>query len=216
MTTLGALCAAVVAAGPAGQEPGKPGGLYVKLSGAVLQQQDSDLASVGGIPLNATLEFDSGFGVHGAVGYTWSGESPVSVSLELEYSFRTADHETLSAPPLFIPAAGTNESHSLTLNGLASVEIAGGFGLYGGAGIGVTRTLSDLVLDLGGGLMLPFPGDEDVTISWQVMGGVQYAIGRHIVVFGGVRYFDAGDVQFETFGSENKSISVEIGLRVYF
>jgi len=125
VTTLGALCAAVVAAGPAGQEPGKPGGLYVKLSGAVLQQQDSDLASVGGIPLNATLEFDSGFGVHGAVGYTWSGESPVSVSLELEYSFRTANHETLIAPPLFIPATGTNESHSLMLNALASVEIAG-------------------------------------------------------------------------------------------
>ncbi len=218
MTTIpvGILCVAVLAQGQAEPAGEKPGGLYGTLAGMGVLQMDSDLASVGGVPLNATLEFDMGYGVQAGVGYTYAGESPWSLSLELEYAFRTAQLDLLSAPPLTLPAAGTQATHSIMLNALGSVDIIEGFGLYGGLGVGMAITQSDLVLDLGGGMMLTFPADEDLTFCWQVVGGVQYAIGRHVMLFGGLKYFDAGEVGFNAFGGKNRSLGVEAGLRVYF
>ena len=86
----------------------------------------------------------------------------------------------------------------------------------GGGGFGAAMTNSDLTLDLGGGMIVSFPGDTDTTLAWQAMGGVQYAFGAHLVLYSGLRYFDAGTVGFNTFQSENKSLSVELGLRVHF
>ncbi len=215
MTGSAILCAAVLATDPVGHQQ-SPDGLYIKLAGSLVSQQDADLLSVGGVPLSATLDFDLGYGVQGAVGYTFAGESGLSVSVEFEYSFRTADVDELSAPPLTLPATGQNESHSLMLNLIGSIDIAGGFGLYAGGGFGAAITNSDLTLDLGGGMTVSFSGDTDTTLAWQVMGGVQYAIGAHLVLYSGVRYFDAGTVGFDTFQSGNKSVSVELGLRIYF
>jgi opacity protein-like surface antigen len=211
------LCAAVAAADPFDPDREKPGGLYLTLSGMVVEHDGNELTSVGGLALDARLEYDAGYGVQAGVGYTFSWEeSRLAVSLELDYAFRTADMESLDAPGLAIPASGTNDSHSIMFNALASVEVGGGFGLYGGGGIGMTITESDLTLDLGGGFFLSIPSDTDVTFTWGVRGGVQYALGRHIVFFGGVNYLDAGDVHFETFGGENRSLAFEAGLRVYF
>ncbi len=215
MTGSTILCAAVLATDPAGHQQ-SPDGLYLKLAGSFVVQQDAELLSVGGVPLSATLSFDNGYGVQGGVGCTFAWESGASVSLEFEYSFRTSEIDELSAPPLTLPATGQNESHSLMLNVIGSIDIAGGFGLYGGGGIGAAITNSALTLDLGGGMTASFPGDTDTTLAWQVMGGVQYAFGAHLVLYSGVRYFDAGTVGFDTFQSENRSVSVELGLRVHF
>jgi opacity protein-like surface antigen len=136
--------------------------------------------------------------------------------VEGTYAYRSADVDRLVAPGLTLPARGTNQSHSIMVNFLGTFEIAGGFGVYGGGGVGVTITQADLGLDLGGGVTLAFPADTDVTFSWQVTGGVQYELGAHLVLFGGVKYFDAGHVGFETFGGENRNLAVEVGLRVYF
>ena len=211
------LCAVAAAFGQVEQVRQKPGGLYLKLGGMLVLQDDSDLQSVGGVPLNATLEFDTGFGIETGVGYTFSSqESRFAATLEMEYAYRAADLNTLTAPGLSLAANGTNESHALMFNALGSVDIVGGFGLYGGGGVGVAMTRSDLVLDLGGGMVLTFPRDDAFTFTWQVMGGAQMALGRHVMLFGGVKYFDAGDVIFDTFGGTNRSLAFEAGLRVYF
>jgi opacity protein-like surface antigen len=209
------LCAAVLAADPAG--PARtPDGLYLRLAGSFVLQQDADLLSVGGVPLSATQDFSTGFGVQAGVGYTFAWETGPSVSLEFEYSFRTAQIEQVSAPPLSLPATGQNESHSLMFNVIGGIDIIGGLGLYAGGGFGVSITNSDLTVDLGGGSFASFPGDTDTTISWQAMGGVQWAFGAHFVLYSGVRFFDAGTVEFETFQSDNSSVSIELGLRYYF
>ncbi len=215
MTASTILCAALLGIDPAGPQEA-PDGLYLKLAGAFVLQQDAELLSAGGVPLSATLDFETGYGVQGGVGYTFAWESGPSLSLELEYAFRSAETDVVSAPPLALPATGQNESHSLMLNVIGAIDIVGGLGLYGGGGFGIAITNSDLTLDLGGGTFVTFPGDTDTTLAWQLMGGVQYAFGRHLVIYSGVRYFDAGTVGFQTFQSENKSISIELGLRVYF
>jgi len=215
MTGSAILCAAVLAAVPVGQQQ-TPDGLYLKLAGSFVLQQDADLFSVGGVPLSATLDFDTGFGGQAGVGYTFAWASGPSVSVEFEYSFRTVEIEEVSAPPLILPATGQNESHSLMLNVIGSIDIVGGLGVYAGGGLGVAITNSDLTVDLGGGGFVSFPGDTDTTFAWQAMGGVQYAFGAHFVLYSGVRFFDAGTVAFETFRSQNSSISIELGLRLYF
>ena len=215
MTGSAILCAAVLAAGPAGKHR-TPDGLYLKLAGSFVLQQDADLLSVGGVPLSATLDFSTGFGVQAGVGYTFAWESGPAVSLEFEYSFRTAEIEQVSAPPLTLPATGQNESNSLMLNVIGSFDIVGGLGVYGGVGLGLAITNSDLTVDLGGGSFASFPGGTDTTIAWQAMGGLQYAFGAHFLLYSGVRYCDAGTVQFETFQSDNSSLSIELGLRYYF
>ena len=215
MTGSAILCAAVLAADPAGPRQ-TPGGLYLQLGGSFVLQQEADLLSVGGVPLAATLDFNTGFGVQAGVGYTFVWESGASVSLEFEYSFRTAQIEQVAAPPLTLPATGQNESHSLMFNVITAMDIVGGLGVYAGGGFGVAVTNSDLTVDLGGGGFANFPGDTDTTLAWQAMGGLQYAFGAHFVLYSGVRFFDAGTVGFETFQSDNSSISIELGLRYYF
>ncbi len=191
-----------------------PHGLYVKLSGLWVDQESSDLSSSGGVPLVTTLEFDSGYGVMGGIGYTLSLDLPVAISVEVEYAFRSADVDSFTGP-LVLPALGTYDSHSVMANAIASVDIANGFGLYGGIGVGATATTADLAVDLGLGV-IDVPTEDDFTFSWQVLGGVQYAIGNHLLIFGGVRYFDAGEVDLDAFDADNASFAVEAGLRVYF
>lgn len=212
MFMAGFLCAALVAAQPAAGE--KPEGVYLTLSGMALLQQDSDLQTLAGTPLDATLEFDPGFGVQGGVGHTWSW-SGVSLSLELDYAYRTAETSEVSGPST-LGASGTNESHTAMLGAIVAVDVSGGFGVYAGGGVGATLTRTELLLDVGGGTTLAFPADEDVTLAWQVAGGVQYAFNERFLVYGGVTYFSAGDSEFAAFVSENSSLAVVLGLRVYF
>ena len=67
MTGPAILCAAVLAADPVGQQQ-SPDGLYLKLAGSLVLQQEAELLSVGGVPLSATLNFDVGYGFQGGVG----------------------------------------------------------------------------------------------------------------------------------------------------
>ncbi len=212
---IGAVCVALGAVVASTGEAAGQEGLYLKVSGMWVDQDDSDLTDEEGASLDATLEFDSGYGILGGVGYTLSLGLPVSVSVEVEYAFRTADVDTLNDPAVPLPVTGSNDSHSVMANAIAALDLGGGFGLYGGVGIGATITTADLAVDLGGGLALEVPSDDDTTFSWQVLGGVQFSTGN-LLLYGGVRYFDAGDVDFEDFGGENSSLAVEAGVRLYF
>lgn len=198
----------------AGASPGHPDGLYAKLSGVWVQQEGSDLTSEG-VPGTFSLEFDSGYGVMGGVGYTFSLDMPVSISVELEYAFRSAEVDTASLPPIMIPASGPYDSHSVMANAIAAVDLGGGLGLYGGVGVGATITTADLAFDFGGGF-IDAPTEDDVTFSWQVLGGVQLSLGRTLLLYGGVRYFDAGEVDLDAIETDNASFAVEAGVRVYF
>jgi opacity protein-like surface antigen len=217
MVTIGiAILCAAAAADPAEGKPDLVEGLYLTFSGQAVFQANSGLTSVGGVPLDADLEFRPGFGVQGGLGYTWTWESALAASLELTYAFRSVEMDAVTAPGLTLPAAGSNDSHSIMVNFLASFEIIGGLGVYGGGGLGLTITQSDLTVDLGGGVTVNLPSDTTTSFTWQVKGGLQYRFGSHLVIFGGVNYFDAGSVSFEAYGGDNRSLALEVGLRVYF
>ncbi len=201
---------------------GEAGGFYFTGSGMVVFQQDSQLRdNTGGLidallaPLMTSdleLDFNTGFGVRAGIGYTFAD---IPLSLEFEYVYRSSDVDSISTPLGPLPAAGDNVSHSLMWNALLDVDFEDtGFGLYGGAGVGFTITRAELT-DIGG-LPIGLLRDDDTTFSWQALGGIKYAVGPQLVFYTGVRYFDAGDVDFDTLGGENQSLNIEFGFRVYF
>jgi opacity protein-like surface antigen len=192
-----------------------PHGLYVKLSGLWVSQVDSELEDPGGSPTTADLTFDSGYGVVAAIGQTFALDLPISLSVELEYAFRSAPADTFESPLVTLGAAGDYDSHSVMLNAIVAIDVADGFGFYGGIGVGTTVTVADLAVNLLGPIV-EVPTEDDLTFTWQVLGGVQFAIGNHLLLYSGVRYFDAGQPDLDTFGSPNTSFAVEAGLRVYF
>ena len=212
MVSPATLLAAVLVAQPA--EGVEPQGLYLKLSGIGVVQNDSNLRSLTGTPVDATLEYDTGYGVKVGVGHSWAW-TPVSLSLELEYAYRTADVSGVRGLGTTTPAGGSTDSHGAMLNLVARIDVTERFGVYIGGGVGATLTSSDLQLDLGGPPVV-FSGQEDVTFSWQAIGGVQYAFSENFVAYGGVTYFDAGDIEFESFIAENSSLGLVFGLRLYF
>ena len=209
---LGLLGAAVLAAQPPAGE--KPEGFYLSLTGTAILQRDSDLLTLGGAPIDATLDFDTGFGAQVGVGYTFLWSS-VSLSLELDYAYRTSEIASVSLLGSPSPAGGTQASHSLMLNAIAGIHLTDDLGFYAGGGIGATLTRADLLLDLGGPVIV-FPSDDTLGFSWQAMGGVQYTFGSRVVLYGGVTYFDAGGTSFDAFVAENISLGFVAGLRVYF
>ena len=204
-----------------------PGGLYLTFSALAVFTQDSALrdntggaidaalAPFGFMTSDVTAEFSPGFGFRVGVGYTFPApESPVALTLELEYLFQSADFDSFSTPVGSLSAGGDNYSNSIMANLILDFAIVGGFGVYVGGGLGVTVVSADLS-NIGG--IVTFLGrDEDTKFAWQFLGGLKYAIGEHWVVYLGGRYFDAGDVNFATLGGEYKSISLEAGFRFYF
>ena len=203
------------------------GGLYLTFSALAVFTQDSALrdntggvidaalAPFGFMTSDITAELSPGFGFRAGVGYTIPApESPVTLTLELEYLFQSADFDSLSTPIGSLSAGGDNYSHSIMGNLILDFDIAGGFGVYVGGGIGVTIVSADL--NNIGGIVTFLGRDEDTTFAWQFLGGLKYAIDEHWVVYLGGRYFDAGDVNFATLGGEYKSISLEAGFRFYF
>ena len=212
VTNAAGLLAAIVAGQPA--EGDRPSGFYVTVAGGAAIQNDADLHTLTGSPLDATLDYDLGGSLDVGVGYTWAMPT-VSLSVQLDYSFETAAIASVSSAGPSSSADGSNTSHTVTLSGLAEVYISDRFALYAGGGVGGTLTQADLELNLGGPV-ITFPAEESFDLSWRVTAGVQYALNERLVIYGGVTYFDAGLVEFDAFSADNSSLRVSVGLRLYF
>lgn len=199
----------------------RPSGWYAKGFGMALWQQDSDIRDNTGFApeieqWGTEFSFDIGFGGGVSVGYTFAD---FPVSLELEYAYRTAETDAYSVTIDGISGSGSVEGdfavHAIMFNALFDTPIGESrFGLYGGGGVGIAVSEADL--DSINGIALPIVSDDDTTFAWQVMGGVTFDVSARAQLYTGVRYFDAGDVDFELLGGENSSLSWEFGLRIYF
>ncbi len=202
----------------------QPNGWYVRASGMVVDQQDARLrdrtpgqvieaaAVSAGLPATGwELESDTGFGLTVATGYRFEN-SPLS--LELEYSYRSADFDRIAIGDS-AAAEGEGDVHALMLNVMADWKLGfGRLGAYVGGGVGLARTSGDL--DAIDGVGLPIESDSDTTFAWQAMAGLTWTLTERSQLYGGIRYFDAGDVDFELLGSENASFNYELGLRFFF
>lgn len=202
-----------------------PTSWYVRASGMAIDQQDAALRdrtagnviesalTMAGLPSSGwELESDTGFGLTIAAGHRLE-QTPIS--FELEYSYRDVDFDRVTASGLSASAGGDGSTHALMLNVLADWRIGyGPLGVYLGGGIGLAYTEADLrSLD---GAATGLASDSDTTFAWQAMAGLTWSVNERTQLYGGVRYFDAGDVDFATSGAENASVGYELGLRFFF
>ena len=201
-----------------------PSSWYVRASGMLVDQQDARLLDntpggairsalvAAGLPSSGwDLQTDTGFGLTLAAGYRLEN-SPFSV--ELEYSYRSVDFQTIVAGDLGVSAVGDGETHALMFNVIGDWAIGNSpVGVYAGVGAGIADTTADLQsVD---GVASGLASDSDTTFAWQAMAGLTLTLGNRSQLYGGIRYFDAGDVDFQALGSENASFNYELGIRFF-
>ena len=203
----------------------QPSSWYLRASGMLVDQQDAGLrdrtpggsieaALVGaGLPSSGwDLQSDTGFGLTLAAGYRLE-DSPLS--FELEYSYRSADFTSIVAGDLAASAVGDGQTHALMFNVIGDWALGNSpVGVYAGLGAGIADTRVELRSVDGVDTLLD--SDSDTTFAWQAMAGLTVSLGSRSQLYGGIRYFDAGDVDFEALGGENASFNYEVGIRFFF
>jgi opacity protein-like surface antigen len=186
-------------------------GLYTSIAGLWVMPKDGEL-TVDGVS-SGEVEFDDGFGASVAIGFDLPA---LPISIEAEYTWRDAETETLNVTGLGFPVSFDADlgSHAFMLNGILNLKLGETpFGLYAGGGVGYVLTTVDLAAVAG----LPVDGDEeDFTFAYQLRGGVTLDLTDNIILFGGVRWFDATEPDIDGVEVELQSLDFELGLRLYF
>jgi len=159
--------------------------------------------------IDGEIEFDTGFGINGAVGYGIG-----NVRLEGELSYRTADMDKLS---------GTATIGSLTLSG--SGDVSGDVTSLGlmanvwydietgtkwvpfiGAGIGLANVDAEIEGE----------SEDDTVFAYQVGAGIGYEISDSTTATLGYRYFATSDPDFDGIEAEVGTHNIEVGVRFAF
>lgn len=185
--------------------------LYLSLSGLWVEQNDADF-EIDDLPgVEAEITFDDGFGVVAAIGQ----ELPNSpFRLEFEYAYREAETETIDVEGMSAPLDSDVEIQSFMLNGIIDFKLGDGpFGVYAGAGLGVAITRFD-IRSING--IDNDRSEWNSSFAYQGLAGVTFEVGDNAELFGGVRWFDALEVDITNVQLDTSSIDFEAGLRFFF
>ena len=172
---------------------------YVSGNAGAVMVQDSDVEISGpGGSLPAEVEFDTGFGITGAIGRVFG-----SWRVEGEVGYRGNDLDQGTIPAVTIggvafPAmTGDVEGEISALSFMANVwydfNIGGSLVPFVGGGIGIAKL--DLDLDA-----VNF-SESDTVFAYQFGGGVGYKVNPNILVNVQYRYFGTTDPEFENGGA---------------
>ena len=220
----GLLCAAVIMGVGTGARAA--GHWYVALdAGAAFLSDSSSTASDSvGNSVTFETEFDTGFGVHGAIGHSWG-----AFRLEGEVSYRKNDLDKFDITNVTLAGIGSfNNLGSFAADG--DVWALGFMGNvwydfrtrspwkpFVGGGLGVARiSINDASI-----LGISFADDEDWVFAYQVGAGIGYEVTPGTIVSLGYRFFGTADPEFTDvtgvpFDAEYSSQNIEIGLRFSF
>ncbi len=168
---------------------------YFKLSGLVFTPMDSDIgleplpnATVVSLP-NREFSFDTGTGFSAAYGF----QTDRHLNTEIEFSGRWTSLDQLKTPAGNFPAMGDLRSFSFMLNIPWMFHNRSRWTPYAGGGIGMNWMRGDLGA-LTDGSVGASKGDE-LTLAYQLLVGVGYAINSRFELLLGYRFFGAIDAQ---------------------
>jgi opacity protein-like surface antigen len=171
-----------------------------------------------------------GFGSIG-IGYEWGITDTGSVSVELEYSQHngnTSDSFNVFAESgkgrgLNVEYYGDLSSHVFMLNGMWDQALFSddhnGFGVYAGAGIGVSYNRGNLSYTVSRlyhhSKKSAKVYDTSTDFAWQIMGGIRWQFNENWRLYTGGRYADLGSIA-DPLDLDVESLVWEIGLRWSF
>lgn len=185
-------------------------GPYVSASGGAAFLADSDLEvnGVGGVE----AEFDTGFGVTGAVGWASDTMTMGTLRTEVELGYRKNDVDKFTGPGGTAASGGADVS-ALSGMGNVALDLDTGttFQPYVMGGVGLANVEFDSPAD-------GFE-DDDTVFAFQLGAGINVPVGG-VTLFGGYRFFGTSDPEFKDQGvrvdAEYNSHNLEIGVRIGF
>ena len=148
-----------------------------------------------------TNDFDTGWNVDGKIG-TRLG-SILRAEAELGYQQADIDNPT---------ASGDLSSLNLMVNGLVDLPKFAMFTPYIGAGLGAARVTADYT-DTAPAVTVD---DSDWAFAWQALAGLDWNLTDRAALNVGYKYFDAGDASPGGIKVDDRSHSVNVGLRFMF
>lgn len=189
---------------------------YFKLSGLVYNKMDTDIgleplpnsATVDAL-LNRDLSFDTGTGFTMAYGF----QTDKHLNTEIEFTGRWESLDQLLTPAGNFPAMGDLRSFSFMLNIPWMFHNRSRWTPYAGAGIGMNWQRGDLGALADGSM--PASEGEELTVAYQILAGVGYALNRSWELVLGYRFFGTIDAQLGLLQLQNKSHNIEFGVRWY-
>jgi opacity protein-like surface antigen len=157
---------------PAPEVSSSDAGWYFGLNGGALWLDD---ASVGG----ANVEFDTGWGAHGVLGYRYG--NGLSAGLSAGYLGAELDSTGVSGDLHMVP---------ITVNGAFTIRLIENLHFYLGAGLGIAW--SELDLNSIGGSHIDASTD-DWNFVWQARAGFSYEVSDALSVNIGYRFVNVLD-----------------------
>ncbi len=188
---------------------------YFKVSGLAFQSLDSDIGykptpntALSSI-LNHDLSFKPGVGFTAAYGF----RTDFRLNTELEFSARWASLDELKVPGGTLPADGDVRTFSFMLNIPWMFRNRTRWTPYMGGGIGMAWHKGD-ISPLADGSAGASEGQE-LTMAYQLLAGVSYAVNRRLEFLVGYKFFGAIDAQLGILQLQNRSHNIEMGIRWY-
>ena len=188
---------------------------YASVTGDAVWVSDSDWSNNAGT--NGTLEFDSGWGIDGALGYSLSG-SLQGFRVEGEVGYRSNDIDKVNVNNFGQLPGATGDVDVWTglINGYYDIDLGSNFMPYVGAGLGIAR--------LSGNITVPGPGgtvsDNETVFAYQFSAGLGYAVSPSTTLFAGYRYLATDDPDFSNAGTtvstEYHTHNAQAGVRFSF
>lgn len=192
-------------------------GVYLELRGGALFLDDAES------DIGATIDFDTGYLVSGAIGYSFDNIERFgpgfwnNVSIEIEGFYGENENDEIAN---FIGLSGSLDEQTTATGGMVNVYYESETGTdwrpYVGVGIGVANV--ELEARLNG---LSIVDDDDTVFAYQARAGVRYELTPNTRISVGYRFFETADPEFNlsgggSFETEYQSHTVEVGLRYKF
>ncbi|MEA5463328.1 outer membrane protein [Leptothoe sp. PORK10 BA2] len=155
-------------------------------------------AVVANIPVDISLDTETGFGINGAVGYRFDD---ARMELEVAYNNNNVDGVTVNNLAE-IPLDGDIKSTQFMVNGYYDMPTNSRFSPYIGGGVGVATLNANNVEANVPGLGALALDDTGVSFVFQVKAGVNYAISDQASAFLGYRLHGIPGQGFEAFGAD--------------
>lgn len=189
---------------------------YFKLSGLGYSKMDSDIgleplpnaATVIALP-NRDLSFETGTGFTAAFGF----QTDKHLNTEIEFTGRWESLDQLHTPAGDFSAVGDLSAFSFMLNIPWMFHNRTRWTPYVGGGLGMNWQRGEFGPLADGSL--PASEGEELTVAYQVIAGVGYAINRSWELVLGYRFFGTIDAQLGLLQLQNKSHNIEFGVRWY-
>lgn len=189
-----------------GASPAVAGNIYLNGNLGAVWLMDSDLSQSNGT--NGKAEYDTGFGIAGALGYDFG-----MFRVEGEVGYRKNEYDKVGASgQTKVNSGGDVTGWDFMVNGYLDIENKTPFTPYAGGGIGAA-VLDSSAVNAGG---INMSSGDDTVFAYQAIAGVAYTFAKVWMVQLEYRFFGTAEPTYSSTDSEYMSNNVFIGIRYNF